>query len=379
MFEDRTEKRLMEEVLAMAPEGIDTRQGSIFFDAVSATVNKIAKLYTDLDRVFETVFIVTAHGEYLDLRAAEYGMNRNAATSAKYLFAYMGTRPAVGWRFFHSDSGYYFTLCVDEDGSLYLEAETPGTECNYIQNGDIAVPCNTVQGMASASFGPIYGEGYGTDTEDDEHLRARIFEKIAGPAENGNRQHYKTWCESIDGVGRAIVFPLWYGQNTVKAVLISPDGLPVADSVVEEVQRYIDPADEGMTVEVCGKTYVFGDGRGNGQANIGAHFTAVPATAQYVDLSFAAELRRGQTTENVQQAVTEAITAYLKGLVLDAVDDSLGETIIVRISAIGAILAGLTAYLVDYTDLKINGAETNIRLAADEVPVLGEVNVDVLS
>lgn len=376
MFEDRTEKRLMEEVLAMAPEGIDTRQGSIFFDAVSATVNKIAKLYTDLDRVFETVFIVTAHGEYLDLRAAEYGMSRNAATSAKYLFVYTGTRPAVGWRFFHNDSGYYFTLCEDEDGSLYLEAETPGTECNYIQNGDIAVPCNTVQGMTSASFGPVYGEGYGTDTEDDEHLRNRIFEKIAGPAENGNRQHYKTWCESIDGVGRAIIFPLWYGQNTVKAVLISPDGLPVADSVAEEVQRYIDPADEGMTVEVDGKTYVFGDGRGNGRANIGAHFTAVAATALHIDLSFTAELPASQTAENVQQAVTEAVTAYLRGLVLGAAD---GTNIIVRISAIGAILAGLTTYLVDYADLTVNGEEVNVRLAADEVPVLWEVNVDVLS
>ena len=95
MFEDRTEKRLMEEVLAMAPEGIDTRQGSIFFDAVSATVNKIAKLYTDLDRVFETVFIVTAHGEYLDLRAAEYGMSRNAATSAKYQIGRASCRERV--------------------------------------------------------------------------------------------------------------------------------------------------------------------------------------------------------------------------------------------------------------------------------------------
>ncbi len=52
MFEDRTYERLMEETLELAPEGIDTRQGSIFFDAVSATVNKIAKLYTDLRRVF---------------------------------------------------------------------------------------------------------------------------------------------------------------------------------------------------------------------------------------------------------------------------------------------------------------------------------------
>jgi len=376
MFEVQTYERLMEDVLALAPERIDTRQGSIFFDAVSATVNKIAKLYTDLDRVFQVVFIITASGEHLDLRAAEYDISRNAATPAKYLFLYTGTRPTVGWRFFHNDSGYYFTLREDEGGVLYLEAETPGTECNYIQSGDIAVPCNTVQGMTSAAFGSIYGEGHGTDTEDDEHLRNRILEKIAGPAENGNRQHYKTWCESVDGVGRAIIFPLWYGENTVKAVLISPDGLPVADSVVEEVQRYIDPADKSMTVEVGGKTYVFGDGKGNGQANIGAHFTAVAATPLYVNLSFAVELPSSQTGENVQQAVTDAVTDYFKGLVLDAAD---GTTIIVRVSAIGAILAGLTTYLIDYADLTLNGEEVNIRLAADEVPVLGEVKVHVLS
>ena len=77
----------------------------------------------------------------------------------------------------------------------------------------------------------------------------------------------------------------------------------------------------------------------------------------------------------MRQAVTEAVTAYLKNLVLDAAD---GTTIIVRISAIGAILAGLTTYIVDYADLTVNGAEVNIRLAADEVPVLEEVNFDVL-
>lgn len=376
MFEDRTEKKLMEEVLALAPEGIDTRQGSIFFDSVSATVNKIAKLYTDLDRVFEIVAIMTGTGKYLDRKASEYAMSRNQATPAKYLFVYTGNRPAAGWRFFHADSGFYFTLCEDEDGTLYLEAEVPGTACNYIQEGAIAVPCNTVQGMTSASFGPVYGEGYGTDTEDDDHLRNRLFEKISGPAENGNRQHYKTWCESVDGVGRAIIFPLWYGPNTVKGVLISPDGLPVADSVVEEVQDYIDPADKGMTVEVDGKTYVFGDGHGNGVANIGAHFTAVAATAIPIDISFTAELPNSQTVENVREAVTQAIIEYLKGLVLGAAD---GTVIIVRVSAIGAILAGLTTCLVDYLDLTINGAEDNIRLAADEVPVLGEVTIGVVS
>ena len=100
------------------------------------------------------------------------------------------------------------------------------------------------------------------------------------------------------------------------------------------------------------------------------------ATAVSIDISFAAELPNSQTVENVREAVTQAIIEYLKGLVLGAAD---GTVIIVRVSAIGAILAGLTTCLVDYLDLTINGAEDNIRLAADEVPVLGEVTIGVVS
>ena len=46
MFEAKTYEALLAEVLAAAPEGIDTRQGSIFYDAVSGPIMKIAKMYT---------------------------------------------------------------------------------------------------------------------------------------------------------------------------------------------------------------------------------------------------------------------------------------------------------------------------------------------
>ena len=41
MFEDRTYENLLEEVLEEAPEDIDTRQCSIFFDYVYAVTIKI--------------------------------------------------------------------------------------------------------------------------------------------------------------------------------------------------------------------------------------------------------------------------------------------------------------------------------------------------
>lgn len=367
MFEAYTYERLLEDVLKNAPEDIDTRQGSIFYDAVSGILLKVAKLYTDLDIIVGMTTVATATGDALDARASEYNITRHAATPAKYRAIFDGTTPEVGERFYYD--GAYFTLKVD-DGVYYFEAETAGESGNGIYTGTPAVPVNNIDGLISATFGAVYENG--SDEEDDESLRTRVQEKIAGPAENGNRQHYKTWCESIDGVGRARIFPLWNGPNTVKGVLIDTTGKPCGEPVVEEVQEYIDPAEKGMTATVDGRTYTVGDGLGNGVANIGAHFTAVGASPLTITVSFRAELASGATAEAVASEAAEAVEAYLKELVLDAEDE---EEIVVRISAIGALLSKLKN-LVDYADLRLNGDTHNITPGDDDVPVLGEVVVE---
>ena len=96
MFEDYTYERLLEDVLANAPEGIDTRQGSIFYDAVSGVLIKVAKLYTDLDLVVELSRLTTTTGDALDAKAGEYGITRLAATRAKYLAEFEGVTPEPG-------------------------------------------------------------------------------------------------------------------------------------------------------------------------------------------------------------------------------------------------------------------------------------------
>lgn len=368
MFEDYTYERLLEDVLNNAPEGIDTRQGSIFYDAVSGVLIKIAKLYTDLDLVVELSRLTTATGDALDAKAAEYGLTRLAATKAKYRAEFEGTTPATGERFYYD--GAYFTLRADDAGTLLFEAEAAGEDGNDIYEGTPAVPVNNIEGLVSATFGAIYENG--SDDEDDESLRNRVIEKIAGPAENGNKQHYKTWCESIDGVGRARIFPLWLGENTVKAVLIDTVGKPCGEAKVLEVQNYIDPADKGMTETVEGKTYTVGDGLGNGVANIGAHFTAVGASPLEITVTFGAELASGATQEQAQQEAAEEIEEYLKELVLETDDEA---AITVRVSAIGAILSRLKC-LVDYTDLRLNGDTHNISPGEDDVPILGEVRIE---
>lgn len=99
MFESCTYENLLRDVLENAPDDIDTRPGSIFYDAVSGILIKVAKLYTDLELIFSLTQIDTAAGEYLDVKASEYGIVRHSAVKAKYHAVFEGTVPETGERF----------------------------------------------------------------------------------------------------------------------------------------------------------------------------------------------------------------------------------------------------------------------------------------
>lgn len=351
MFEDRTYEKIMEEALATAPPGVDVRAGGIFYDAIAGACFQIARYYADLSTAFDLVFLTTSVDEYLDMKGSEYGVFRHPASSAIYEYGYTGSRPAVGERFF--SDGKYFEL-IQRDGELCLEAEETGEDSGSILPGTPAVPLNNIGGLTASTFGKIIEPG--TNTENDEDLRQRVREKIAGPAENGNRQHYKTWCEEVTGVGRARIIPFWNGENTVKGVLFGTDGLSAAEGVVERVQEYVDPE---------------GTGLGNGMANIGAHFTAVAAEALPVSVSFDAVLASSSTEDLAREESTTAIRDYLKELALTSPDD---QKAVVRVSAIGTLLYSLPS-IIDYSGLTLNGAAANIEIETTQVAILEEVAI----
>ena len=67
-----------------------------------------------------------------------------------------------------------------DDGYYYLQAEAAGAE-PLISSGTAAIPVNEIAGMTAATFGELIESG--TEEEDDDSLRTRVQEKIAGPAE----------------------------------------------------------------------------------------------------------------------------------------------------------------------------------------------------
>ena len=358
MFESNTYENLLEDVLSNAPDDIDTRPGSIFYDAISGILLKIAKLYTDLDLIFSLSQVDTASGEYLDAKASEYGVTRHAASKAKYSAVISGSITEDNERFFYS--GMYFVLKVSEN-VRYFEAEEPGTAYNRISAGTAAVPVDTIPKLNSAKFGAIIE--YGTDSEDDDNLRRRLKSKIYGTGENGNKQQYKIWCESVSGVGKAKILPLRSGPNTVKAILIDLNGLPCSDDVVSQVQQYIDPGSLGL---------------GEGAAPIGAHFTATAAESELFDVYIVVEVADGTDIGEVSGKFKTAIKNYFKNLIMNS-DDS--EGVIVRYSEISTVIGNVVlenAEIIDYSELSINGSDKNITINFESVPVLGVVEIETV-
>ncbi|MDD3029888.1 MAG: baseplate J/gp47 family protein [Alphaproteobacteria bacterium] len=317
----------------------------------------LAAFYADLANLSDLVMLDTTTDEYLDLRVAERGIERQSATPAKYNVTIVGALPEEGTRFFANDM--YFALFY-EGSTPYLESEEPGTSGNVVENGTAASPVDTVEGLASATFGSLLEPG--TNEETDESLRERNKESITGPAENGNKQHYKTWCESVSGVGYARIIPLWNGPNTVKGIITDDDGMPASEMVVARVQEYIDPDSDGDGE---------GDGLGEGVANIGAKFTAVAPTSLSMNVSVIISLASGATLPDVKQELETKITQYLKDLVLNSTED---ERPIIRYNQIGSIILD-TEGVLDYSDLRVNDGTANIQPDYDVVGVMGTVTV----
>lgn len=385
MYEQYDEQYFLQKAKEMGEErGVDTRQGSIYMDAASGHAIRTAMFMSDLDEIMNMFSLDTCYGEVLDDRAGEHGLTRHAATPSIWTATFTPAEDdddnplplelEDGMEFFSEDSEYYFTLKIDNSGLTpvyYLTAEEPGIETNTIPTGTSIVPVDDIDNLEEAELTALVTAG--ADEESDDDFRERLREKLSGAAENGNKQDYKSWCESIDGVGRAQILPLWAGENTVRAILYATDGgAPTAD-VVQEVQDYVDPITDGWNVTVGGVTYTMSDGLGDGVANLGCHFLASAVSELDIDVTVDVTLAGEYTVATAKAQITAAVKAYLEQLALEGTD---GVQSVVRIVSVGALIEGLES-VVDYANLKLNNQTNNITVPIDKVAVLGEVTVNV--
>lgn len=342
---------LREQAVGMGDDlGVDTGQGSLYMDAAEGHIIRAAKFFHDLRSVSEIISINTCTGEVLDEKLKERGMKRNPAedTPAVYYVLFSGAEPEKGDLMSCGD--HFFT--AEKIGDRWaIRSEETGTEMNHLTPGLPVVPEQDVDNLVSATLQELAVPA--VDAEDDESARQRLLSKLAEPDENGNRSQIRSWCESINGVGRARIIPQWDGPMTVKGIIIGYDGGVPTKAVVDAVQSYIDPD---------------GDGMGEGMAAIGQIFTAEGAEAVEINVSVTIIKSAEASYADIREAIQASIRDYCKSIALEGYS----EDIQVRYNRISAMITE-TEHVVDHESLLLNGGTENIAFEENQIPVLGEV------
>lgn len=353
------------QALSKVPEGIDTREGSIIYDALAPTCYQLAALIMQLKNVLLETFVVTATGEYLDYRAQETGLERIEATKA--IVRARLTREdgspfsvAMGSRFssIGDDPVYYTVIAAEEEGIFRLQAEIAGESGNkYI---GVLLPLNNFNGLAEAMVTEILIPA--RDTETDEELRKRIIDSKEIVTFGGNITDYYYLTSGIQGVGAVQIYPVWNGGGTVRLVILDDTYKAANEVLVERVQQMIDPTSNQQ---------------GIGYAPIGHQVTVAAPTNKTIDVEFELTLNLGvsypQLADTIHQVIEDYFDKVRRGW--DERTDAGYECWVFRSQITAAILSVLG--VANVQGLKLNGLEADVQLELSndkqELPLLGEV------
>lgn len=352
MYEKITYEALMERMLERLRSDIDKREGSAVWDALGPAAIEMKNLYIAADGIYIETFADTASREFLIRRAAERGIYPYPATHSIVKGEFSMNVP-IGSRFSLDTINFVVTERI-ENCIYRMQCETIGTIGNKFL-GDI-IPIEYIKGLKWAKITEILIPG--EDEEDTESIRRRYFESINNVAFGGNIADYKQKVHAISGVGGVKVTPIWNGPGTVKLTILASDYNPPNTVFVNDMQELADP--DGQ------------HGRGMGFAPIGHWVTVVGAIPLAINIETKLTLQQDYTWEMIQPNAEEIIEEYLLEL-RKKWEDS--KNLVVRISQIETRFLDLEG-VIDIAETKINGAERNLMIESDQVPMKGELTVE---
>lgn len=298
---------LIQLALSMIPDTMDKRQGSIIYDALAPACYELAGFYLELYEAYNSVFIDTAEGEFLDRRAAERGITRKAATPAykrldlkdsegKEMSAPIGSRfSAVNSdeMIIYATTAPYVEHEAEVPGAYVTVCETPGTIGNSYMGS--MLPISNISGLGSAILSTLVTPGQ--DEEGDDEMRDRYKSNIMSLAYGGNRQDYINWVTGISGVGAVQVYPTWDGGGTVKVSVVTSEYAAAEEPFLEQIKTKLDPEPN--------------EGDGDGLSPIGHTVTVVTATEVTVNVTAEVMLVPESSIETIQEAANEAVSAII--------------------------------------------------------------------
>lgn len=351
MYENMTYENIMADMIANAPANIDTREGSLFYNACSRQALKLEEAYIQMDLILDNMVVDTMDEEHLVNYGKERGILRNEATYAE-VKAEFNQEINIGERFSLNDYNYIVISNI-ESYSYVLRCETPGDK-----------PNNNIGELESIEYIDDWQGGSitqvlvpGIEEEDLELFRERVIKSFNAKSFGGNRAQYKEYLNSMSQVGGCKVTRRKEGEENITIYFLSNTyGVPT-EEVVKQVQEEIDPT--------------MNSGEGYGMAPICHKVKILSVTGIKVNITSSIVFDDGFSFETVKEKIKKVIDDYLLEL-NKTWEDS--DSITVRISQIESRIVSLEE-VVDITDTKINDMSANLILDTYSICERGEVNV----
>ena len=351
MFEDKTYENLLNDKLSRVPKDIDTREGSVVFDATAGNSLEEAQMYLTIAEYYQQTFGDTASREFLIRKAAERGIKPKSASVGVYKGIFNMDIP-IGSRFSLDIYNYIVIKKLPTGAFEYmLECETYGEEPNG-SVGDL-VPIDYIPGLTSAKITEMLIPG--EDEEETESIRQRYLDSFNLQAYGGNIKDYEEKTMAQAGVGVVKVTPVWKGGGTVRVTILDSEFNIASTSLISKIQEVLDPTQ---------------DQTGKGLAPIG-HIVTVDTPAQE-KIYIATKLTlKDLSVTNIKADIDKVLKAYLLELRKQFKES---EKIIVRTSIIESRILALNPNIIDIQETKINGYAQNFTLDSFKVPVWGDGN-----
>ena len=293
MFTNQTYEVIRQRILDNTNIDIDKREGSFTSNMISPIAEELTKAYINMGDILSLAFIEDNFDTFLDKRVGEFGVYRKTGSKAIGEIKVEGQEGAIienGTLVKAND--LYFTVLNDielpNSNIIYVEANEVGYKYNLLANTEFELV--NKNNKITKLVNEIDFES-GVDVETDKELRARFIKLVNNPRTSGNKYHYEEWALEVNGVGRAIVYPLHAGNGTVKVMIIGNDNKPVTDEIVEACKSHI---------EEC--------------MPIGCSLTVITPSLLNIVIKASIEVKEGYTLEDIQLDFENSLSEYLKGI-----------------------------------------------------------------
>lgn len=350
MFSDKTYNNIMAEMMEYMPDGVDTQEGSLLYNACTKMALKLEEQYMEMQYLYENMIPSTMDEEHLIAYAKERGIALKEPTFAILQAEFQQEIPLFS-RFSHNDLNYQ--VIENIKGFTYkIECETAGKIGNTYF-GQLA-PITFIEDWKGGELIKVLIPGEEAQTIDE--LREEVLKSFDTKEFGGNKADYKKKINSLQGVGGCKVKRRDRKTGYIDVIILSSEYQVPSEELVETVQTAIDP-------EVS-------SGEGDGLAPIGHRVIVKPVEVVPIHLLVEIAYDHSVKTDNeIKRQIESKVSDYFLKLTRGWEKSTFLEIKIYQIISELSSIEGIT----DIHQIQLNGSRNNFVLQPYQIPEIGEI------